>query len=373
MGWYYLYAHLQSPPSLKFRRAQEVPMKVLLVGNMVASCQAFERLIPELQKADAEVVSFLANGKSYQNSLEEMKSAVDSSSIVLVGMASDDLAKEEVAVAEVAAEKNIPFGFYADTYNSINRPRFAALREKASFVFVINEEEGAKAKTLYQNARVVVSGNPMWEDFFTPKLSREEVRQKLEVGDEQQMVLCPGGKNLAVNMLHWKGVIEALALEPRDERNYWKVFLSVHPGDQNGADAYKSLVNYREGVSVRVVTKDLLSASHMLPGVDLVIESASTIGIEAACQRKPVIDYFSEIALARLEETSGSRKWEPCELGVARRVDGRPSVLLSTINDLFFGGAREMRRRQEEVYPEPQQRGSAVRAMATTLQEISVR
>ncbi|TSC89636.1 MAG: hypothetical protein G01um10143_126 [Parcubacteria group bacterium Gr01-1014_3] len=346
-------------------------MRVGLVGHDVAPTQAFRRIQEALVSRDNDVVSFVADGKPFANSKEEIISSAKQADVILLGMSSSaDLAKEEVAVAEMAAEIGIPFGFYADTYKCHRRPWFGHLREKANAVFVINENEAISARELFPNAKVVVSGNPEWEDFFSPKFSREEIRAKLEVADDQRMILCPGGKNLAVNMLHWGSVIEALAMAPVNE--IWKVFLSVHPGDTNGADAYKDLVKWSKRVLVRVVTKDYLSASDMLPAADFVIESASTIAIEAACQRKPVISYFSEIALGRLEDGSGSRNYELCELGVTYQVNGSPEKLLSTIRDiLLYGSGLAMERRQEQVYSKPPEKGAAVKMMIETLTELA--
>lgn len=387
-------------------------MKVVLVGYDVAPSQALERVGKELSASGVDVCLFLGNGKPIKNAYDAQLIA-EHPCVVLCGLSSSkEFAKDEIATAEVAMQMGMPFGFYADTYGTINRPWFAHLREKASFIFVINEEEGEKARELYPNAKVIVSGNPMWEDFFTPKLSREEVRRKLEVGDEEQMVLCPGGKSPAVNILHWGSVIEALSLDqdslmPRK----WKVFLSPHPGDKPAAllkqiaklkeerlktlplsleltkeitlideilkivedsylTKYQELVKYSARVPVRVVTKDFMSASDMVPGADFVIDSGSTVAIEAACQRIPVITNLWEITLARLKETSGSRNWEPCELDVAAMVEGDPHGLLKTIN-ILSRDSEEMKTRQEAVYPAPPEKGAAVRKMVETLMEMS--
>lgn len=347
-------------------------MRVLLVARDVAPSQALERLREVLLLRLDDVHSFLGYGKPISNSYNS-RLITERPCVVLCGMSSfAEVAKDEIAVAEVAARMGMPYGFYADTYGSAQRPHFEHLRKEASFIFVINGEEAKTARELYPNAKVVVSGNPMWEDFFIPKLSREEVRSKFEVDNDEYMVLCPGGKSLTIDTLHWGAVIEALSMEPTAEK--WKVFFSAHPGSQYLPEDYTELINYSKRVSVRLVAKDFMSASDMLPGVDIVINSASTIGIEAACQRKPVIEYFTEIALARLEESIHSRNWPTWELGVAAKVNGNPERLLCKIRDLlFYGGFVSMRKRQEEVYPAPQEKGSAVRKMVETLMMIKRR
>lgn len=389
-------------------------MNVVLVAKDVAPSSAFERLELELTKQSIRSFSFLRGidrRAEAGNAELSMETWMEHCDVVLLGMSSSEkLAEIEIRAAEEAVKWNIPFGLYADTYGVINRGWLAHLRDKASFVFVINEEEGKKARGLYPNAKVVITGNPMWEDFCTPKLSREEVRQRLGVSDEQKMVLCSGGKNLAVNMLHWGGVIEAFSKKsaPKD----YKVFLSVHPGDKPAEEIkkiqklvaesnldldkdvvdqlidrlvktaeasylahYNDLVRYSKRVPVKVVTKDFMSGPDMLPGADLVIESASTLGIEAAFQRIPVISSFWEVALARIEESCGSRDWELCDSGAALRVDGDPNQLLYFIQDLLLSGSLAngfgMKERQAEAYPMPPEKGAAVRMMAETLIELA--
>jgi len=345
-------------------------VKVMLLGRDTAPSKAFTLLASELGSRSCEVFLYAGeNGADeYRRHISNPVSAVN---VLLLGMSSSEkLAADEIYAAETAAKLGVPYGFYADTFGVINHPWFSHLREGASFVFVINEKEAEAARKIFPTALVVVSGNPTWEDFFTPKLSREEARSRLEVREGENMVLCPGGKSLAINMLCWGGVIEALSSEPVAEM--WKVFLSVHPMDANGADAYRELAKYSKRVPVRIMTKDHMSSSDMIPGSDFVIESASTVGIEAACQRKPVIEYFSEIGLTRLEGDTGSRSWDLCESGAALRVVGNPNNLISVIHQvLLYGGGKEMRSRQEELYPAPPEKGAAVRTMAAVLMEMS--
>jgi hypothetical protein len=337
---------------------------------MVASCEAFSKLKDELQERDIEVCAYLANGKPFAASaVHEIELQAEHCDVILVGMASDEkLAKEEMAACKVAIEMGVPFGFYADTYGVCQRKWFEKLCDKASFLFVVNEEEAETARELYPNAIVFVTGNPTWEDYFYPRMSREEVRAKLGVEDNETMVLCPGGKSLVVNILHWGGVIEALSQLDADS-SHWKVFFSLHPGDQNKPESYSELVECK--VPARLVTKSLMSSADMVAGCDLVIESASGIGTAAACQRKPTISYFSEIALARMEKAGGTRDWPPCDMGLSRMVLGEPDRLANVIIDLLYhDGFKEMNKRQEEIHPEPAERGAAERKMLAALMDV---
>ena len=347
-------------------------MKVALVGQMVASTQAFTRLKSHLEQSGFVVDAILADGKPFSDLVAVIEERVSQADVVLIGMTSEErLSGGELAAAGIAYKMKIPFGFYSDTFGTFRRPWFKNCRDKASFLFVINEEEAKLAREFFLNARIVVSGNPLWEAFFFPKYTREEVRSRLGVTEDDWMILCPAGKNLTVNLLHLGGVIEALSRLHKDPSHH-KVFFSKHPGDPNSADTYIDLVKYSRS-PFRVVTKEEFSGSDMIAGADIVIESASTMGIEAACQRVPVIEYFTEIALNRLEEANGVREWELVRLGAAREVRGNVTHLFNAILVLLFydGGDKKLREVQERVFPKPAELGTSLKIMTEVLKEFS--
>ncbi len=339
-------------------------MKVLLVAHDTAPSAVLARLASELRALGLEVLEILGHGKPLMHSYADIEKSVLESQAVVLGMSSsEELSKEEIHAARTAFQEAIPYGFYADTYDCQFRPWFDGLKSGASFLFVINQEEGRKAKKLFHRAEIVVSGNPLWEDFHFPRVSYEEVRQRFGVKPEEIMVLCPGGKSLAVNMLHFSGVIEAVGFSKLSTLKRCKIFLALHPGDLNSKSAYDDLVAFSP-IPVVVITKEVMSVSDLVSGSDMVVESASTVGIEAAHQRKPVINYFSELALQRLEKVSGSREWMPCKLGVAAEVRGSPQELgLRMYKLLIMNEFIPMRIRQEEMYPRPSVKGTALRLM----------
>lgn len=357
---------------LVFSLTKERAMKVVLLGNMVASCQAFNLLVPELQKRGADVVTYLANGKYYPMNLAHMLAHVRTSDVAILGTASSpDLAKEELAAAETAIACGVPFAFYADTYGTWNRQWFREATKSAAALFVINEDEAQRARAEFPNVNVVASGNPVWEGFAFPSVSRQEVRAKIGIADNEKLILCPFGKSFVVNILHAGGVIDVLSQS--SEISSCQVILAHHPGDKNPPEAYADLT-ISEDVLVRVVAKQEMTTSNILVGSDLVVESASTLGIEAAHQRTPVISYFSEIALAHLERQTGSREWEPCKLGVSYLVQpGRRSlyglIALLLGKDSYLRD--ELSKQQEAVYPVPKEKGTAVRKMADALESIA--
>lgn len=347
-------------------------MKTVMIARDLAPSKAFELLPEELMvKTILQNISHLGYGRPFKDSLEDILEDVASSDLLLLGMSSSvELAKEEVAAGKLAKKLGIPYGFYADIFNCHNRPWFADLRNDARFLFVINEDEAEKSREVFPNAEIIVSGNPLGESFFFPKRNYSEVRNKLGVNDDEVMIMCPAGKNLTVNVLHFGGVIEAVHTLHHESLKY-KVFLALHPGDPNEPSTYEDLVAFSK-VPVCLITNDIMSPSDLLVGSDLVIESASTICIEAACQRKPVISFFTEIALKRMEEISGTRNWDPCEKGISEAVYGNSKKLSSIIPYILSNeGFTQMRQNQEETYPEPKRKGVAVYLITETLKKLA--
>ncbi|MEK7078036.1 MAG: hypothetical protein AAB911_00525 [Patescibacteria group bacterium] len=291
--------------------------------------------------------------------------------VVVCGMSSSpELAKEELAACEAAVKAGIPLCLFADTFRSWARPWFEPYRQAASALFVINPEEAEKARNLFPHAKIVASGNPAWEDFFFPKYTREEVRQKLEITDEQKMILVPGGKCLAQNMLLFGAVIEA-ANQPGSG---YRVVLTLHPGDSNPSEIYADLVKYSRTL-VLVIPKEMLSGSEIIPGCDVVVQSGSTIGIEAACQRKPVIEYLTYVGLGNWERQTGSRKMETIELGIAGELRAFHGIHELSLYIHQLTGAEHIARlgslaQQEKVFPQPAEKGVAVKMIINTLQEL---
>ncbi len=350
-------------------------MRVLLVARDKAPSDAFVKLTSALFEAKADYEAPIGGGFPIGVPMSDFAEKVKSSDAVLCGMSSTPgLAKEEIVAAEAAAAMGVPFGFYADTFGAIKRPWFAHLGNNASFIFVINGKEAAAAREIFPNARIVVSGNPMWEDFFTPKLPREEVRRRLEIMDRQRVILCPGGKLPVVNIQHFGGTISAANMMYKYPDDC-VVVLSVHPGDEyyrKDPHIYDGLARYSK-TPVLIVPQERMSGSELIAGCDVVVESASTIGIEAVCQRKPVIEFFSETALGRLEELTGSREWELCcEQGVAENILYDPSALSSAMHNALVGSdAALLRKLQEELYPAPKEKGIAIRMMVDALRSFA--
>lgn len=348
-------------------------MKVVLVAHDVAPSDCFNRVGKRLAELNHEAAAFIDNGKPFAGNSYDIVDSINKADAVLIGMSSSEkLAETELIAAQAASACNVPFGFYADTFGCHNRPWFELFRPDAAFLFVINEKEAESAAGVFPNAKVCVAGNPTWEDFFDPRPTSSEVRQKLGIPEDARVVMCPGGKCLVVNTLHLGGVIEAVSRLGKDLSN-WHILFAKHPGDQNTNEAYTDLVQNSPS-PLRIVMKEEMTSSNLLSAADVIVESASTIGIEAACCRKPVVEYFTEVALRRLEKMTGTRDWELCRIGAARQVVGNPNQLANEIFDLLmYGDAAKLRKVQEQAFPAPPAKGEAVVRMISALEQYSTK
>lgn len=323
-----------------------------MVANDEAPASAFELLGEQLD----------VNGVDYHANLRRIPSPMNrarGSDTVLVGMSSnEERADLELSAARAAFALHKPLGFYADTFGVYKRPFFTELVSKGQFLFVPNEEEAERARRFYPSTlEVIATGNPVWANFFNRSVSRDTVRIKLGCEKEEDFVICvPFGKDLEVNQALVQYIISALKRCKKEVVKNAKVIICVHPGeDRDGSlgrtDHYKQMTS-KTDFDFIVVEKQEVTSSNVLDAGDLVIESASTLGIEAAHLRIPVIDMFSERALTRLERAIGSRSWELCELGCADDVRGNSDQLANLIElyyDVPYG--HQLEKFQKTAFP----------------------
>jgi hypothetical protein len=342
--------------------------KIVLVAGDLAPSLAFEQLRIKLEQLGWATDNFLGHGMDMSS--RYIPSAIINSDAVIIGMSStSNRVKEEILAAEEAIKRGIPIGFYADTYGVHRRPWFEDIRDKAAWLFVINREEAANAKPLFPHAQIIATGNPLWENFFFPRLTRKESRKKLGIADNQTLILCPGIKLLMVNAALFINTIEA-AHQLMLMKKKPVIVISIHPGDPNPPEIYNDLSKYSQ-VPVKIITRDFLPTSDIIPGADILVDFCSTTAIEAIHQRIPVINFFTEIQLGRLKKIIGSREWALDKLGVAKAIYSNPLELAWTINRLLTSeGFAPMCLRQKIVFPAPPAKGTAINKMAEAISAI---
>lgn len=345
---------------------------IVLLAHDIAPSTAFGAIAPVLQGTlgnDYEVKTILGKGKDISLTDEQIAHEASSAKLLMVGMSAPGKnARQELVALAAADASGVRYGFFADTFGCHNRPWFADFRQDARFVFVVGKNDESSARNLFPNAIVDVSGNPVWEGFFTPSTNRDEVRTKLGVPDDAKMILCSAHKDVAITFGTMMVVVDALSSV---RKNIPIIpIMSPHPSDQNPPEFYESLVKLGN-VGLRIVYKSEMGGSDLLVGSDLLIQVASTLGVEAACQRKPVIDVMSEVALNRNVETFGQREWALCEAGVSLRCDLRWTELARYIKELFHGTI-SLFENQEKEFPVPIEKGASVRKIVETLSRFAL-
>ena len=345
-------------------------MLVTLVGHMMAPSIAFTALAQYLTTKGVQTLSLIGGGKATNLIPSAINGLTENANVVLIGMSTPkELAGEEALVATSAELRNIPFGLYADTYDVFRRPwfdqEFKFLRDSASFLFLPGEEEKKEAQKLFPNAEIVASGNPTWEDFFSQKFSREQVRGAFMIRQNEKAVLCSIGTVLETSLELLKALDAALT-SGKNSLLPWKVIVGIHPGDQNYKnDPLIYAKSFGAKVPMRFVARDEMATMDVIPGADYVVDTpGSSIGINAACLRVPVICYCSETALDGLQQSIAKRSWRPCDLGVML-----PIYNLSDLAGAFNQSFSPMIEHQKKIYPKPAEKGRAIRIMAETLQK----
>lgn len=327
-------------------------MRILLVARDTAPSQAFTEIELALKKNNVEVVPVLKDDSTVEKVMPTIGRCRPD--MVLSGFSSSpDLAAGELSACLWAIANQIPVALFADTFRAWGREWFGPIRPLAKLLFVVNEDDAAMAQPLFAHAKIIASGNPAWKKKFSPAFSREEIRKQLGVSETKTLILCPGGKDLLVNLLHWTAVLAAARLLDLIRRHPAIIVFSLHPGDKNPRIYYRTLVAASR-ISSLIVESLQLTGDDMVAGADIVISSASSVGdVTAPCQRKPVINFFTAPALERLEKASGSRTLPSCDIyRVTEKVVEDPWKLAIRINELLTNTI-DLRPQQEKIYPCP--------------------
>jgi len=341
-------------------------MNVLLVGMDVAPSKAFQALQQELEGRGVTVQFFLGFGNALPLEKRSIASAVAQADILLTGMSSfEKESAVELAFISEAIKKNVPWGAYQDTYGTLGRAQFQAALSQANFLFVIDENEKQKAKDMFpEEVKIVVVGNPTWDEYFFPATSREQVRQKLGIEEEEILVLIPGVKSLMVELPLISATIDAIKASG-DKSNYCVVF-SPHPGSQILIQAYQELDWCQDNIRVRMVPKEEMSGNEILPGSDLVVSSVSSLIIGAACQRINLIGWLNQFELNRQQELNGQEIWPPMKMQLGPILTPGTGHLLK--NKIYRAGTiGQYHRNQEKLFPKPIKPGQTLIKMADYL------
>ncbi|MEK7095351.1 MAG: hypothetical protein AAB917_01700, partial [Patescibacteria group bacterium] len=214
-------------------------MKIVLVAGDFAQSEVLNMLRQRLASLGHKGSDFLFCGQPANCGADVVRGAVRSADRVVVGMS--ERSDEEVAAVREAMERNIPFALYADTFGAHRLPAFECARDSdKATLFTVSANEADDAKFFFPKAKVVVTGNPCWEEFAFPKLSRNEARGILEISGEKKVIVSVGDKYLAQNIIQFGATIDAVRSLGWEEDS--EILLALHPGDLHNPKLYDELV-----------------------------------------------------------------------------------------------------------------------------------
>lgn len=357
--------------------------RVLLVAHDAAPSRCFQKLKQLLEQHEYDVDAFLADGRLLNELIaRQMYDDVRSAefAIAVLGMSSSEkLSADEIRAGEVAKQHGIPFGFYGDVERCWGRARkgawFESLAEQAAFYFGVNEKDADAAHEVFPNAVCIGTGNPLREDMAFPTHTKEEIRNYYKVLPQEKLILVPGNKFTAGNIVQLSVIIQALERLAEISPLCFHLIFALHPGDETPHELYDQVLEL-SSLPTEITFPTAMKTSHIVPGADLIIEFGSSIGFEGSYQRIPVLTLGTEINYRHLEKVQGSRLLETVNLGITEMFYGHdPISLADTIRNLLdqeSETAKRLLRNQEMHCPIPKQRGEAVQKMCdmiTTLLE----
>ena len=282
-------------------------MKLLLVAQDANPSRSFAKLAEAYPEFGITPTLAVADGKDFPFKPWELKEMAKEADFILVGMSSDrKLAVPEWDVCKVAGAFGVPYGLYSDSWGCFSREWFADFRDEANLLFVLNKMEATAARNLFTKARIIPSGNIIWEEFSFLGKNRRSMRGRINAG-ERKVILVPGTKDGASNVSLLAALVKALL--DAEETKGAMVFFAVHPGDKTNHDSYRKYA---------VLSSDWgLSTNDLLEAADVVVSASSATTDVAACfLRIPVVNFLNTRAKERIKRESGDEIPELVKRGV---------------------------------------------------------
>lgn len=343
-------------------------MQFVAVGYDYLQSEVIKKLASELEARGHQVTTFVGNGKSFPAQMGEVEEAVLSSDAVLITISNHT--EEEVAAGELAIKHGKPLIISADAFKSYRMPAFSNLRPYVRILCRTTGDRIEDAQNLFPNAKVLTVGNPFWEAWANPKFSRAQVRQKFEVGEDEFFIACAGEKPAGDNIMMFGCLLEAVEILLKRGMKA-KLLVGFHPGALDPPDFYHKIFK-RSDIPVLFTGPETMSLGDAVIGTDVVVNAVSTIGIQAAYQRVPCINFMSIFTRTMLRRDSGEETWDLCDsLGIARAVRGSSvEQLVETISEFAQRGFSSLQAQRDKVFPEPFELGKSIRLMADALEKL---
>ena len=361
-------------------------MDILYVGEDLLESQILRELaakvVGHLPEASQKMI--LGEGVAAPPSAnEEVIAAVGGADLIIVTISNYTM-REALAASE-AARTNKPLILVALGPRTWAKPEFTSLGKHVRAVFVADNDQAKEAKIHFPDSLVAVTGIPIYETFAFPKFSRQEVRTKLGIAENEKFVLLPGDKDLPSNIPLAVCVLEALRTLPRPES--YRVILTIHPGhkpilgQQSATDlisVYEQAFQGRNSKSPITIsckgTPFGIGTPDMVPGADIVVGINSTVLVQAAYLRIPAVAMLLAGAFDYDVPQYNFNWWAPAENGAIMPIynmsTGKMRSLLRSLCVHDTNAVRTMRGIQEHVYPKPKKIGASYDTMLGVLKPL---
>ncbi len=307
---------------------------------------------------------------------EDLEKAASHADLVIT--TSSDMSEHEVMAGEHAVKNGTPLVMCSNGYGCWKNPAFENLREHVDLLLVIDEEEQHAAGPHFPKATTIAVGNPEWEEYSFPTVTRDEVRKLLEIEEGTIMILGAGDKYPMLNLPLFVSLIEALASPSLSMfRETCQLVIGLHPGDLSPPEVYDELTAYAKGVSVRIMRRGdgfWMPTKETLVGADLAVGTNSNVLVGAALLGIPAISNLLR-GLFRGRDMGVVQRgwWPPCDRGAVKPVYGISSELMADLIHKFTASPEspeltELREAQRRHCPRPTHRGQVLKLM---LEEVA--
>lgn len=367
--------------------------KIVLVGRDKAPSIAFDALGEALYKEGHSVHSFIGHGKPINVSDERFSEEMMDADVIVTGnSSSQELARLELRASEFAFLNAIPLVWYSDLFGNAGQEHFRELEnlygKEPAMIWTMDEYEKTLIEKTHQHSVVVITGNYGMEEQAFPEWNARHARTIMGVKNGDKMILVVGGKDKDTNLAVFEGVTRALFNLHVTSGMSIKVFLCMHPGDENSPDIYRNLErNGARRFSIKLMTRVEyergFTTSRVFIGADGIISTGSTIEFGAFYWNIPVITIFTPDSLNRYAKAAAGRtKWGPAELGASYAVYNFKNdynfqyELGHLIHGYIFGCGRmgyelknKMIENQKKFYPRPEER-TVIKKMMESLRRF---
>lgn len=344
-------------------------MRVVCVAADYLQSALVKQLAAELEKRGHEVKAFLGNGEAIQVAPGEMEEAIKASDLVFVTISNRN--EDEVVAGLLAVQYGKPLCLDARDFSAFRMPAFSQLRSSVRILFRTTGDRTEEAQALFPNAEVLTVSSPFWEAWEHPKFSRSKVRQQFRVKRDECFVLCAGDKFPPDNILMIGCLLEATEKIQKMGAKV-RLLFGLHPGDPLDRRFYEEMFK-RTDIPVMMTGPNTMSLGDAVVGANVLINTVQTMGIQAAYQSIPSVNFIGIFTRTMLVRDQGEDVWDPCDnLGIAKAVRGSSvEDLAEAILSIYLEeGFSRMAAKRDEVFPAPLEAGRCIRLMADAMEKL---